>query len=96
MKIKKGFVVREVGGKKYAVATGEVAKSFKGMLGLNDVGARIFELLQNETTKDTLIDSILEEYDADRHVVEADVDKFISQLKSINVIEDELKQKTQF
>lgn len=88
MKIKKGFVVREVGGKKYAVATGEVAKSFKGMLGLNDIGAHIFELLQSDTTVQAVVDSILEEYEADRTTVESDVEKFVSQLKSINVIEE--------
>ncbi len=88
MKIKKGFVVREVGGKKYAVATGEVAKSFKGMLGLNDMGALIFELLQTDTTLQAVVDSILNEYEADRKTVEADVEKFVSQLKSIDVIEE--------
>ncbi len=88
MKIKKGFVVREVGGKKYAVATGEVAKSFKGMLGLNDMGALIFGLLQTDTTLQAVVDSILNEYEADRKTVEADVEKFVSQLKSIDVIEE--------
>lgn len=88
MKIKKGFVVREVGGKKYAVATGEVAKSFRGMLGLNEMGALIFELLQTKTTRDDVINAILNEYAVDRQTVETDVDKFISQLKSIDVIED--------
>ncbi|MBQ7374062.1 MAG: PqqD family protein [Clostridia bacterium] len=88
MKIKKGFVVREVGGKKYAVATGEVAKSFKGMLGLNDMGALIFDLLQKDTTRDEVVDAILKDYDVDRQTVEVDVDKFISQLKSIDVVED--------
>lgn len=88
MKIKKGFVVREVGGKKYAVATGEVAKSFKGMLGLNEMGALIFGLLQTDTTLQAIVDSILNEYEADRKTVESDVEKFVSQLKSIDVIEE--------
>ena len=88
MKVKKGFVVREVGGKKYAVATGEVARSFKGMLGLNDMGAIIFELLQTDTTKEEVVNAILKEYAVDRQTVETDVEKFISTLKSIEVIED--------
>ena len=88
MKVKKGFVVREVGGKKYAVATGEVARSFRGMLGLNDMGALIFKLLQTETTTEEVINAILKEYAVDRQTVETDVNKFISQLKSIDVIEE--------
>lgn len=88
MRVKPGFVVREVGGKKYAVATGEAARSFKGMLSLNDVGATIFNLLQSDTTADAIVHAILEEYDASADVVSADVDNFIRQLRSIDVILD--------
>lgn len=88
MKIKKGFVVREVGGKKYAVATGDAARSFKGMLGLNDVGAHIFNLMQSHTTADEIVKSLLNEYDVEESVVRADVAHFIDQLRQIQVIEE--------
>lgn len=88
MRVKPGFVVREVGGKKYAVATGEAARSFKGMLSLNDVGATIFNLLQQDTTKEAVVEAILNEYDAEESVVSADVDNFIRQLRNIDVIID--------
>ena len=88
MRVKSGFVVREVGGKKYAVATGEAARSFKGMLSLNDVGAAIFNLLQSDTTAELIVKAILEEYDASAEIVSADVDNFIRQLRSIDVIID--------
>ena len=88
MRVKPGFVVREVGGKKYAVATGEAARSFKGMLSLNDVGATIFNLLQSDTTAEQIVKVILEEYDASAEIVSADVDNFIRQLRSIDVIID--------
>ena len=88
MRVKSGFVVREVGGKKYAVATGEAARSFKGMLSLNDVGATIFNLLQSDTTAEAIVEAILAEYDASAEIVSADVENFIRQLRSINVIID--------
>ena len=88
MRVKSGFVVREVGGKKYAVATGEAARSFKGMLSLNDVGATIFKMLQQNTTAELIVAAILAEYDADPAIVKADVDNFISQLRGIDVIID--------
>ena len=88
MRVKSGFVVREVGGKKYAVATGDAARSFKGMLSLNDVGATIFNLLQSDTTAEQIVKVILEEYDASAEIVSADVDNFIRQLRSIDVIID--------
>ncbi|MBR2337106.1 MAG: PqqD family protein [Clostridia bacterium] len=86
MRVKSGFVVREVGGKKYAVATGEAARSFKGMLSLNDVGATIFKLLQHDTTEEAIVNAILDEYDADSEIVKADVANFVNQLRGIDVI----------
>ena len=88
MRVKQGFVVRDVGGKKYAVPTGVVARSFKGMLSLNNMGAVIFEFLQTHTTKEEIVSKILAEYDAPQSVVDADVTNFITQLKRIDVIED--------
>jgi hypothetical protein len=88
MRVKQGFVVRDVGGKKYAVATGVAARSFKGMLSLNNMGAVIFEFLQTHTTKEEIVSKILAEYDAPQSVVDADVTNFITQLKRIDVIED--------
>lgn len=88
MKLREGFVIREVGGKSYAVATGESAKYFKGMLTLNEVGVFMFECLKKSVSKDELVDTVLAEYDAERAVVEKDVEEFIAKLKDINVIED--------
>ena len=39
MKIKKGFVVRKVGGECVAVPVGEMSKNFHGMINLNGTGA---------------------------------------------------------
>ncbi len=88
MKIRNGFVIREVGGKKYAVATGDSAQHFKGMLTLNDMGVTIFGLLKNKTTEEEIVDKILAEYEVDRATVEKDVNDFIAKLKEIDVLED--------
>lgn len=88
MKLKRGFVVKDVGGKKYAVATGEVSKSFKGMLKLNEMGTIVFTLLQQSTTEEEIVQAIMQEYDAPHDLVLSDVKNFIYQLRSINVLED--------
>ena len=87
MKLKEGFVVREVGGKKYAVATGEAARSFKGMLSLNEVGTVIFLMLQEGATEKDIVKRIRAEYDVEEDVVAADLNNFIRQLESIDVLE---------
>ena len=38
MKIKKGFVLRDVAGRSVVVATGAAAQKFRGMVMLNDTG----------------------------------------------------------
>ena len=88
MKVRKGFVLRKVGDTQYAVATGEALKYFKGMLKLNEMGAYMFTLLQEDTNANKIADRILESFDADKETVLADVNDFIAKLKSINVIED--------
>ena len=88
MKIKNGFVLKEVNGKSIVVATGEASRYFKGMLTLNEMGKRIFTALQTETNESRIADEIMEEYDVERFVVLSDVQYFIRQLRSMNAIED--------
>ena len=88
MKIKNGFVLKEVNGKSIVVATGEASRYFKGMLTLNEMGKRIFTALQTETNETHIADEIMEEYDVETFVVLSDVQYFIRQLRSMNVIED--------
>ena len=42
MKIKKGFVLRDVAGRSVVVATGAAAKRFRGMVMLNETGKEIW------------------------------------------------------
>ena len=88
MKMRRGFVVREVGGKKYAVATGDTCNYFKGMLTLNDMGAFIFDKLKKDVTAEEIVDAILAEYDAGREVVTADVNEFLTKLRDANILVD--------
>lgn len=45
MKIKSGFVLEQVGGDYLAVAVGELADTFNGMVRLNETGAFLWNLL---------------------------------------------------
>ena len=48
--------------------------------GLQDVGARVWTLLQSPIAVSAVLDRILEEFDVDRHRCERDVRAFIQQL----------------
>ena len=82
MKLKKGFVVREVGGKAVAVAVGEMAKSFRGMISLNGSGKFIWQALSDDTTEEAIVDALLAEYDVSREIAEIDVRRFVGQLRA--------------
>ena len=88
MKIKSGFIKRDVAGKTMVVATGELSKKFKGMITLNETGKFIWELLEKETTKEEIIEKMLEVFEGvDRATVERDVTVFINKLMEDNILE---------
>lgn len=87
MKIKDGFVLRDVAGQTIVVAVGQMSKTFNGLIKLNSTGKFLWEHLQKDTDKDELISSLLSEYDVDHAVAAADTDKFLSVLEGAGILE---------
>ena len=88
MKIKAGFILRDVAGKTFVVATGELSKKFKGMITLNETGKFIWKLLENDITKEEIVEKMLEVYEGvERSLVEKDVDIFVEKLVRDNILE---------
>ena len=87
MKIKSGFIVKEIAGQYVVIALGAASKIFNGIIKLNDSGKFIWDKLVVGADKDDIVNALLEEYDVDRTVAEADVDKFIDELKGANILE---------
>lgn len=87
MKIKSGFIVREIAGSHVAAATGEAAKNFNGIITLNETGRFLFSLLQNEMTEQELIDAMRENFDVDEKTAGEDVRLFVNKLKESNILE---------
>ena len=86
MKLVPGFVVREVGGKTLAVATGKLAEKFHGMITLSGSGKEIFEALREETTEEKIVDKLLEIYAVDRETAESDVNRFVGELRKAGLL----------
>ena len=88
MKIKSGFIVRDVGGKTFVVAVGERSKEFKGMITLNSTGKIIWNTFEKEATVDDAVNAILAVCEeVDRATVEADVKAFVAKLQGDNILE---------
>lgn len=86
MKIDKEFVLREIAGDYILVPVGDTALHFNGLITVNEVGAFLWEKLQSETNRETLIQSVLDEYEVDEVTVTRDVDEFLGQLTQAEII----------
>ena len=81
MKIKDGFIIREVAGNFIVVAVGSAVKQFNGVITLNETGAILWKKLQEGCEKQDLIEVILNEYEVSEDVAEKDVASFIEKLE---------------
>ena len=81
MRIKKGFVVREIAGQSIVVALGGANKVFNGMIKLNETGAFLWEQLKKECTEDDLLAALRAEYDVSEDLAKADIAAFLNSLK---------------
>lgn len=80
MKIKEGFVLKQVADVTIVVPAGEAALDFNGMITLNDTAAFLWRLLENETTQEELLSAMLKEYDVDEKTAKAGIAKFVAKL----------------
>ena len=87
MKIANGFLLKTVAGKNIVVSVGAEV-NFNGMLTLNDTGVYLWNLLQNDTTKEEILNKMLEEYDVSEEIASKDIDAFIEKLRQANILED--------
>lgn len=79
MKIKEGFLLRQVAGQMVALPGGDEL-DLNMMIALNDTGAFLWERLQTETDEAALVSALLAEYDTDEAAVRQDVAAFVKKL----------------
>ena len=81
MRIKDGFVVRDIMGQCVVVATGEASEDFSGMIKLNDTGKDIWQGVADGKSEEEIVDFIVKEYDVDEDHAKTSVEKFIGNMK---------------
>lgn len=86
MKLKKNFVTQDVGDSQVMVSTGRT--DFNGMVKSNKTAAFIINCLKTDTTKDEIVNKMLEKYDASEEVISRDVNKVLESLRKIGAIEE--------
>ena len=71
-----------------AVATGEAAKSFNGLIKYNKTGAYLLELLRKDQTEDSLVEALQEKYEVSEETARKDVQAFIENLRGVGLINE--------
>lgn len=87
MKIKEGFVLRNVVDEYIVMPTGDNIATFDGAVALNEVSAFIYRQLQYPVSREDLLSAILNEYDIDEDTAARDLDKFLSQFDAMGLLE---------
>ena len=87
MKIKEGFMLREVADNFVVVPVGNASIEFKGLINLNSVGAFIWKCLESDTTIEEVADKLAKEYAIDEQLALHDTEVFISKLKEAHLLD---------
>lgn len=82
MKIAEGFVLRNILDEWIVMPTGTNIKKFEGAVVLNEVSAFIWKKLENPTSRDDLLNAVLEEFDIGEEDAARDLDEFLVQLEA--------------
>lgn len=87
MKLKTGFVLKQINKKYYAVPVGPLAARHKILVSMNGTCLFVWEQLQKDRTRQELLDALLKEYDVDTALASADLDRFLAALEKAGLLE---------
>lgn len=87
VKIKRGFVLRQVGEMYMAVPFGPRAGEIKGMIALSETGYFLWKAIESGTdTVEGLADALCAEYDVSREQAMKDTQAFLDGLRDQHVL----------
>lgn len=86
MKIKDGYILRQVAGNNIVIAVGDEAINFNGLITINGAGAFLWNQLTNGATEAELLCAMQKEYDVDEDTAKADIREFLDKLYAANLI----------
>lgn len=81
MRIKEGFVLREVAGQAVVIATGEASKNFHGMIKLNTTGKVIWEGLAANLSDEEIAQNLVNSFDVSLEEARVDTQAFVDQVR---------------
>lgn len=86
MKIKEGFVLREMADTVVVVPTGKILKEYPQIMNLTHAAKFVWELLKEDITVEEIINKLVDRYKIDRDRAKKDVEEFIQKLREKNML----------
>ena len=88
MKIKEGFILRQVADSFIVVAVGKAVKNFKGIININETGALLWSELEKGADEQALVQTLLNEYEGvTEEVAKRDVSAFVAKLMEAGLLD---------
>ena len=88
MKIKDGYILKEVAGSNIVIATGKQKLNFNGIMTFNRVGADVFNMLDGTNSVDEIVAKIANDYGVSVERVKTDVENLIKKMKEHNLLDE--------
>lgn len=86
MRLIEDHILRKVNGNVVLVPFSDRETDFKGMIVLNHTGEFVCRMLEKDTDRNSLVESLAQEYEMEPEQVEADVDAFLSELDACHML----------
>jgi hypothetical protein len=87
MKIKNGFMLREIAGQWVIVPLGTRVVEFNSIMTLTESGAILWRLLEKGTEEEEMVKALLQEYDIDEATARKDIKLFVENILTKNLCE---------
>ena len=87
MRRNENFILRRVADMSVIVPLGAAAEAFPGMISVNETGAFLWDLLEQEQTLQSLGDALCAVYSVEREQAEADAAAFLDKLRPVGAVD---------
>ena len=88
MRIKQGFVMRDVAGQAVVIATGDASRDFHGMVKLNQTAAVVWHGVEQGLDVKAIAERLVAEYDVETGRALADVEALLARMREQGFVED--------
>ena len=88
LKIKDGFMLREVAEQWVVIPLGERVVEFNGIMTLSESGAILWKEMEINVLVEDLVRVLLKEYSVDEEIAKADILEFVTALREKGLLEE--------